>query len=298
MLDVPEFLARCIFYDRSSAAETSRFKNRNHDELCKDVLIQLEVIAEFCQRDKVHPSVTQGPRDQGGDVIFRYENEEKNGLIVIQVKSDKEFDDSLSKSLKAAFFDSKGHYKDMSRYYIALFGDSMSKAKRITAISTEFSNAELARVVEPEYLATFLSLNAVQVEGVYQRLAGSEKWTYEAAAMSDAEMFEDDDNLFFALACMFYYFENRSESLPESFYLRDDRLRERFDSERISSLRDDHADRLLEIWARSEEDLLRTELLPGFEVMYRSLVSQKLWDADTAFEYMFSFLRKPPEESH
>jgi hypothetical protein len=295
MFDVPEFLARCIFYDRSPAAETSRFKHRNHDELCKDILTQLEVIAGFCQRDKVHPSITQGPRDQGGDVIFKYANEEKKGLVVIQVKTEIELDADLSKSLKAAFFDSVGHYKDMSRYYIALFGDSTSKAKRIKAICTEFTNADLARVVEPEYLATFLSLNAVQVEGVYQRLVGIEKWTYEAAAMSDVKLF-DDDNLFFALACMFYYFENRNESLPESFYLSDDRLKERFDSQQIANLRSNHADSLLEIWASAEEDRLRTELLPGVEVMYRSLVSEKQWDADTAFEYMFSFLRRPTEE--
>lgn len=294
MINVPEFVARCVFFGRASAEDTSLFKEYNHDALCEAFLGQLETIASFCERDNVHPSVTQGPRDQGGDVLLRYENGRDSELLVFQVKSHNEFDSDLSKNLKAGFLDSIAHYTGMKRYYISLCGDSQTHFKRITAISTEFSTHPLARVVVPEYLTTFLSLDSVQIEAVYRRLTDAQQWTYETAAFQDAKRFEDDDNLFFAMACMLYYFENGSNSLPESFYLKDSRLTHRFDRTQIADLRAEHADGLLEIWT-TKDDRLRTEMLRGIEAMYRSLIAERDWSADSAFAYMFSFLRKPPE---
>lgn len=292
MFNVPEFVAQCIFFDRAPREQTGRFVTLNHDVLCAGVLKQLEVIADLCQRDTVHPSITQGPRDQGGDVLLRFKKEGGPGLIVFQVKSHSELDDGLSKALKASWHDVQSHYNDLDRYYIALFGDLDSKAKRITAISTEFANSDAVRVVEPDFLATFLTLDAAQIEGVYQRLTGPVKWSYETEAFSEAKQFEDDDQLYFALACMFHYFENRNDSLPEAFYLKDSRLSERFDHQQISEFRAHFADGLLEIWA-SREDRLRVELLRGVEAMFRCLDSERGWDYESAFAYMFAFLRKP-----
>jgi hypothetical protein len=189
--------------------------------------------------------------------------------------------------------DAQSHYQEMSRYYIALFGDSKVHGKRITAMNTEFANAATVRVVGPEFLCKFIDLDTPEIEGVYRRLTKPSTWTHEKAALNDAADYADNDDLYFALACMFYYFDNSTNCIPESFFQDDERLIERFDHQQVADLRGAHLDGLFEMWASRDDIQIRTEMFTGIEAMYRSLRSQHDWHSDSLFAYMFSFLKKP-----
>jgi len=168
LLDIVD---RMLRFRRSLAGTRGRFQ-RTDPRLLSKFQNQLELILESYGKFAPTPYKTHSVRDQGVDIVIRSDEEGDRppSLIGFQLKSgwDLTQPDYMQK-LKAQHFESH-NIRGLRFYYIVLCVDEKQHERRINMIEGEFKNAALTKIIEPEYVDTFLSLEQRRIDSYIKRV--------------------------------------------------------------------------------------------------------------------------------
>jgi hypothetical protein len=182
-------ITRLLRYQRVPPLATKAFRAWKHNsDILPKLQTQLEMMLDVY--GKFEPVVydTQGPRDDGSDVVLRYRQRDSNEnfeLICFQVKS---FDDlakgAYMQELKAQRDDSFRKVVGMRHYFLILCTDSEAHKDRVRNIMAEFRSADRTEVIEPAYAYTFLHHPKTRVEALIKRAMEEEDYVFQLARTS------------------------------------------------------------------------------------------------------------------
>lgn len=292
-------LEELLRYRQARPSQTPRLAAYNHDELCRKIEDQIELMLDSFRKYQHISHMVQGPRDQGVDVLLKSLDDPSEGerYVGIQVKSFKEVankENDLSKQLKSGYFDAKDRYGcGLSRYYILLAGDSRLHAKRMDAITNEFAKTKDVRVINSRYLLTFLDMPQSTVAAVVDRHLSEEDYV-RRQALSEAAAYTAPE-LRYILACLFWAFENSSDQLPENFWVNDSRmveLAETYGPEVLDQCLASFSDSDFESYAEPPSTRIRLEHFPAIRALYYDLQVRYEDSDDDLFDHLFEFLNE------
>lgn len=182
-----DIIERFVRYERSLQRETLQFRRHKHNaDLCPTVQRQLERIIDAFSRFVPLVYDTQGPSDDGVDVLVRVGAQEQSGapgqVIGFQIKSEGEMGarDLLPK-LKAQRDDAFRKVLGLTHYYMMLCADEAAHKGTIRRIESEFRTAAQTTVIEPTYAHYFLNLSPRRIEGFVTRALSSEDIVFRRA---------------------------------------------------------------------------------------------------------------------
>lgn len=164
-------IANALQYSSSPIAATAALNQLRHDaHLLPRIQRQLRNLLEGFHRDSAVIYNIQGMTDHGCDILVRLETTLETTFIGLQIKSHIELtDDDVVNDLVLQYQRAIDHYSPMLVFYIVLAADLTTKTKRqniIQRIQQEFAVKPKVRVVDPTYVATFLQLSYVAMDGL------------------------------------------------------------------------------------------------------------------------------------
>jgi hypothetical protein len=289
-------LEELLRFREATNDETAELEYLSHDEICTKISDQLCTILDSFEKYGHISYVVQGPRDQGVDILLKETKlDEPETYIALQVKSYREVADKesdLSKQLKAGLFDAGSKYgSGLQRYYILLFGHSKIHFKRISAITNEFSNNKLVRVITPRFLQTFINLPSSTLSAVVDRYLSDEDYVRLKACSEVAGYTEAE--LCLILVCLSWVFENLSDVLPTNFFEQDRRISELirvYGSDELERAISRFNDTDFEMYAESHSIRLRTENFPAIRALYFDIQVRYKESSDELLDHLFEFL--------
>lgn len=199
-------LEELLRYHQAKSTQTAELSELSHDDVCRAVQDKIEFFLGAFEKYKHTAYVVQGPRDNGVDVLLKgsLKDDELDRYVALQVKSYKELADrdaGVTKDLKTGIFDATASYgESLERYYILLCGDAKKHAKRIQAISNEFSKSKLARVIGPRHIKGFLDMPGSTMAAVVDRHLSEEDFVRNRAPHEVAGY--SAPYLYFILSCI------------------------------------------------------------------------------------------------
>ena len=171
---IQDSITRLLRYQRSPISVTSRFRTWKHNaDILPRLQSQLEMI--LTAYGKFEPIVydTQGIRDEGADIVLRYNPEgysDQQKIIGFQAKS---YDDigkpDYLQSLKAQRDDAFRRVNGLRYYFIVLCTDAKAHKDKIRQIAAEFKTADRTEVIEPAFAYTFLHYPKTRLEAWIKR---------------------------------------------------------------------------------------------------------------------------------
>lgn len=168
---------------------TIRFRDLQHDrDLIPAIVEKLESFADHSEVARIATANVQGPDDAGGDVILRVSSESHSSeYFVFQVKAHNELVGDVYQLLQAQHSSAQDAYSPMVRYFILPFGVAENdgfrsdgkpkilksdRRKAVQVIQKRFIKKNDVTVVEPAYLAAFLSLNTTRIDAFVRSVLG------------------------------------------------------------------------------------------------------------------------------
>lgn len=183
-------LDELLRFRQAALDETVEFKTLKHNaDLCPKVERQLNAFLDCSVKYYRVAYDVQGLRDRGTDVVLRYEVDEKQRFISLQIKS---YDDlkepgALTK-LKAQVFEVMGEYGDrLEHFFLLLCTDGKEHADALRFIKKDFSPYPWVTVVDPTYAWTFLRLSARRIDAVVEAILKQDDAVFAAARRIVAE---------------------------------------------------------------------------------------------------------------
>jgi hypothetical protein len=162
-----------LFYGKKSSKETKIFSMLKHnDDLVPSFNDKLnDIFRHFDRYRKVSYDI-QGIRDKGIDVLAKYEFDDGDRTIGVQIKSyhDLENDGWLIK-LKAQVTDVIANYTDLEDFYIAFCTDVAKhndKIRNATADLAKIKNIHL-HIIRPEQSLYFMNLQDYEIGSYLKR---------------------------------------------------------------------------------------------------------------------------------
>ena len=165
-----EMLAELFKGRRVSSYATDVFAELRHDkDLCPRIAKQISVMLDVYRAygNEVHD--IQSPRDDGIDILFRYEDKNGNERRAgIQIKSEDEFRQWEAGKLPLAQILKSQHASAMANvrldeYYIILCVDAVRHQRRIRSICSELKNFRPATIIEPIDIFDFYEMSSIDV---------------------------------------------------------------------------------------------------------------------------------------
>jgi hypothetical protein len=161
-------------YVRAPERHTQALRRRAHNEdLCPAFRQKLELILDSYGRLSPIVYDTQGPRDDGTDVLIRHSESadaERPLIIGFQIKSGDDLRQrDWMQRLKAQHDDSFRKIQNLEYYFIVVCTDADVDREKIRLIESEFRTAERTRVIEPAYALTFLRLERERIDSFIAR---------------------------------------------------------------------------------------------------------------------------------
>ncbi len=297
-------LEELLRYHKVKSSETAEFAEMSHDEVCRTVLDQIDVILGAFEKYHHISYMTQGPRDNGVDVLLKgtVKDDEPERFFALQVKSYNELEDrdnQLARNLKAGLIDAENSYQQgLERYYILLCGDAKKHAKRITGITNEFTKMKRVRVIGPRELLAFLRMPTTTIAAVIDRHLGEDDYVRKMARANAARYMPRQ--LYFILACICWALDNSSDVLPSDFFEEDPRmlaLEERFGEGAVVACLERSADSDLETYAEPYSRRVRLENFKAIRALYYDLQVRYDESSEELFEHLYEYLREGAEES-
>lgn len=292
-------LEELLRYRQTRADKTAELASYTHDDLCRNIQDQIEIMLDAFRKYQHISHMIQGPRDQGVDVVLKSTEQEDapEKYVGIQVKSHNEIADKkndLTKQLKAGYFDAKDRYDDrLKRYYLVLAGDAIAHRKRIAAITNEFVKTPCVQVINPRHILTFLKMPPTTIAAAVDRHLSEEDFVRkearsEAAGYSAAE-------LHLILACVCWALENATDVLPDDFFLKDARmgdLVETYGAETFNECISRLTDSDFEVHAHPATTRIRLEHFAAIRALYFDLQVRYDESSDDLFDHLFEFLNE------
>ena len=297
-------LEELLRYHKVKSSETAGFAALSHDEICRTVLDQIDVMLGAFEKYEHISYMTQGPRDNGVDVLLKgtVEDDEPEKFFALQIKSYNELEDrdnQLARNLKAGLVDAENSYQQgLERYYILLCGDATKHAKRITGITNEFTKLKKVRVIGPRDLLAFLRMPTTTIAAVIDRHLSKDDYVRKRARANAAGY--RPRQLYFILACICSALDNSSDVLPSDFFENDPRmleLEERFGDGAVEACLDRSADSDLETHAEPYSRRVRLEDFQAIRALYYDLQVRYEESNDELFDHLYEFLREGSDDS-
>jgi hypothetical protein len=297
-------LEELLRYHKVKSSETVDFFARSHDEICRAVLDQIDVMLGAFEKYQHISYMTQGPRDNGVDVLLKgtVKNDEPEKFFALQIKSYNELEDrdnQLARNLKAGLVDAQNSYQHgLERYYILLCGDATKHAKRITGITNEFTKLKQVRVIGPRELLAYLRMPPTTIAAVIDRHLSEDDYVRKRARANAASY--RPRQLYFILACICWALNNSTDVLPNNFFEDDPRmlaLEERFGDGSVVACLDRSADSDLETHAEPYTRRVRLEDFQAIRALYYDLQVRYEESSDELFDHLYEFLREGSDDS-
>lgn len=164
-----------MFLGRSSMAKTAEFKQRKHNsDLVPAFNAKLEEIISLFERYHKVSYDIQGIRDNGVDVLLKYEYRSENVNVGLQIKSFDDFEgDAWLSKLKAQVTDAKNCYS-LADYYIIFCTDGALHREKIRNATASLSQIEKTYIVTPEQAMHFINLKQHQIGAHIKRKISDE----------------------------------------------------------------------------------------------------------------------------
>ena len=292
-------LEELLRYRQASKSQTASLAEYTHDDLCRKIEDQIELMLGSFRKYQNISYMVQGPRDQGVDVLIKStdKKDEPEKYIALQVKSHRELDDKsndLSKQLKSGYFDAKDRYDcHLLRYYILLAGDADKHKNRLTAITNEFARASDIRIINSRYLLTFLKMPQSTIAAIVDRHLGEEDYVCKKAR-TEASGYKSAE-LQVILACISQALENANDHLPDEFFERNPlimNIKENYGPSEVSDCISYFSDTELEVYAQPTRNRFRIELFPGIRALYYDFQVRYEETSDDLVNHLFEFLNE------
>lgn len=212
-LSPAQLLAELLANHRCADWQTKRFADLAHNaDLCPAFQKQIDAILGSYMRIKTDVRDVQGLRDQGTDVMLRYEDENGETIRVgLQIKSYKEIDDWKNKkdgggligTLKAQCADAL-HRGRVERWYIVLCADAKLHANQVRTVSSEFESYNNVTVVLPQNAMAFLEMDGLELMVHVAHLLCAHDTVLTAAQESFGKISPFAAYLMIALTCRYF----------------------------------------------------------------------------------------------
>lgn len=182
---VKNIVKRFLRYQRAPQEMTQEFRDWSHNkDLLPRLQQQLEMIMDAY--GKFHPVYdTQGIRDDGSDLIVRYQEvtlQNRDDLLSFQVKS---YDDlakpGYMQELKAQHDDTFRKVIGLQQYFLFLCTDETIHKDRLRNIAAEFRSAHQTEIIEPAFAYTFLHHPRARIDAVVKRTLQAEDVVFKKA---------------------------------------------------------------------------------------------------------------------
>lgn len=219
-LNPGEMLAELLKGRRVDAASTHSFKNYRHDvDLCPRFERQVSMMLDVYRAYGQEVSDIQSMRDDGIDILLRYENRAgETRTAAIQIKSNHEFDEwklkklALPQTLKAQYATAISNAR-VDDFYVLLCVDSIEHKSRVRMLSSEMKNFAKCHIVKPEDLLDLFNMSEIDLWGRTTRLLCHND-TVLKKATEELEA-EEVDVAFFLIRLVCRIFEGRNSVLTD-----------------------------------------------------------------------------------
>ncbi|MGZ2454207.1 hypothetical protein ACVIRO_007024 [Rhizobium ruizarguesonis] len=207
-LSPAETLAEILQKNCSTIDDTAWFKTKKHDaDLCpmfESLGVQI-LRAYKANRAGCHD--IQGMRDDGVDVLLKYDSEDGATKVGLQIKSYPEFRDWASKKDKTFMKTLKSQYTEamqnvgVEHYFLILCTDAHEHRKQIRMISAEIKNFADLTIVKPEQVRGFTLLSHWELQATVTRLLCQDDPVLNAARACFSDTATLDDYMTLDLLC-------------------------------------------------------------------------------------------------
>ena len=202
-----EMLSELLAIRGYTKTDTERFKTLRHNrDLCPQFRERVSVMLDAYMSHRTDVHDTQGPRDDGVDVMLNYEDDGQH-RVGLQIKSyyeieqwAKGLDKNFILTLKAQHASAINNVK-VEDYYILLCTDEISHEKQIRMICSELKQFERLKIVLPRQALAFYEMVDIEVRACVTRFLCERDSVLEAALKVIDKMPKDRAYLTLALIC-------------------------------------------------------------------------------------------------
>jgi hypothetical protein len=202
-----EMLSELLAQKGYTNAETERFKTLRHNrDLCPQFRERVSAMLDAYKSHRTDVLDTQGPRDEGVDVMLKYYDGEQHRLG-LQIKSYDEIkqwakgrNKNFILTLKAQYTSAIQNVK-VDDYYLLLCTDEIDHEEQIRSICSELKQFERLTIVRPRRALAFYEMADVEVWAFVTRVLCKDDGVLEAALETVSEMPGDRAYLTLALVC-------------------------------------------------------------------------------------------------
>lgn len=208
-----EMLSQLLAIKGRTEADTERFKLLRHDrDLCPQFCERTSAMLDAYMSHRTDVQVTQGPRDEGVDVMLNYEDNGQHRLG-LQIKSYSEIE-KWKKGCNRGFVNTlKAQYTSATQamrvddYYLVLCTDEIVHEKQIRIICSELKQFDRLKIVIPRRALAFYEMTDTEVRAFVTHLLCRHDIVLEAALRKIREMPKDRAYVTLALIC--HAFQNK-----------------------------------------------------------------------------------------
>ncbi len=202
--------------------ETVQFADLRHDrDLCPRFATQVRTMLDVYKAYAQEVHDIQSFRDDGIDVLLRYEDEEELQRVAgIQIKSEDEFRKWESKKLPLIQILKGQHATAVSNvrvdeFYIILCVDAVRHQERIRTLCSELKNFRPCEIIEPEQALNFYRMESMEIWSRTVRLLCAKDRVFETATKEMDT--KEPDTVFFLITLV-------CQALGESYAVDDERM--------------------------------------------------------------------------
>lgn len=192
-----EVLAELLKGRRASSLATERFGALRHDrDLVPRFASNVDVILDVYKAYRTDVHDIQGIRDDGVDVLLRFDREGHSSRVGLQIKSNDEFDQwekkklNMVEKLKAQYSAAMENAR-IDDYYVVICADDIAHRKRIRTVCSELKNYRGCTIIEPRDALGFFDMSDLDLLVRTTRLLCSSD-TILRTALDEADAQEPD----------------------------------------------------------------------------------------------------------
>lgn len=175
-----ELLSQLITRGGSKPNSKDGFKGKAHNvDLCPAFESRVEAILTSFSRHRASAQDIQGFRDNGADILFRFEDEAGGmNAVALQVKSYSEIEADIKRRkeeasmvsvLKSQRTDAQSKHR-VSKFYILLCGDSDKHRDVVRKVRAEFTSLDDVSILTPEQAWAFYNLEDSEIAAYCTRV--------------------------------------------------------------------------------------------------------------------------------